>query len=195
MWSFEEHEINSVTFKPHAPSALKMYSTNQFLFLFFFQICKHFLLQSFLKVKHFNYSVNIRWFCKNCHCHDCVHVCCEKTVPYRLGTALWARQPPPLLQHLHQADDGHLTVGSTNHTEEELCGGGQGEVREETTHEPVQYWVHSDLNLKQAEAEKLCAQHVVAFSYFISFTFSINLWPESVTTCLPVMDGGGRFST
>lgn len=36
---------------------------------------------------------------------------------HMLRTALGAWQPPSFLQHLHQTDDCHLTVSSTNHIE------------------------------------------------------------------------------
>lgn len=52
----------------------------------------------------------------------------RRQVSYSLKTAVRTWQPLPFCQHLHQSDDSHLTVGSTNHTEEQLCGRGKGQV-------------------------------------------------------------------
>lgn len=41
---------------------------------------------------------------------------------YRLGTAVWAGQPPPFVQHLHQTHDCHLTLSLTDHVQETLRG-------------------------------------------------------------------------
>lgn len=38
---------------------------------------------------------------------------------HRLRTAIRTWQPLPICQHLHQSDDSHLTVGSTDHTKEQ----------------------------------------------------------------------------
>lgn len=59
-------------------------------------------------------------------------LCCHGDETYRLRTALRTRQPPLSLQHLHQADDGHLSLSSTNHIKEELHGRQEPVIKETT---------------------------------------------------------------
>lgn len=65
---------------------------------------------------------------------------------HRLRTTLRTRQPLPLLQHPHQSDYCHLTLSFTDHTEEELWGGGQVQVTKNTKEPHKQFSLVSRCN-------------------------------------------------
>lgn len=56
-------------------------------------------------------------------CDACV--CLKEGASHRLRTAVRTGQPPPLIQHLHQTHDRHLTLGPADHVQETLQGQNQ----------------------------------------------------------------------